>query len=238
MSTSALELNISAMLDDGTLASSASVALMIEQVEKAIVAAEKTAAEEQAKALDLTLSPDPNKARAARDEAVFQRDRLVAALPRLRELLANVYSLEEAAQWGAEYWRVKALVDAEAKKFAECRDLMTLLAERFASARAVDEQVHRVNASRPARVSGMHLDEVEVTARELQISTHAPSVIERTVLQTWEPGGRSLWPPARTIDPSVFAAPMHDPRLGADWWRFTDMRQQELIRRAEEAASR
>lgn len=236
MSTSVLELNIATMLDDGALVSSADVALMIEQVEGVIAVAEKMAAAEETKALDLTKSPDANKARAAMEETAFARDRLKAVLPKLQQQYATAYAAEEAVKLNAEHARIKAMVVAEAGKFARCRALMEQLAERFASAKAIDEEVSRFNISSPP---GYHIDGVEATARNLQISAHAPSVIDKTVLQTWEPGGRSLWPPPR--DPAVFAqlfAPVSDNGLsfpGGDWWRIAQEKNRQLLARAEAA---
>jgi len=221
MATSKLEKDIAAMLADGARASSANVAQMIERVEQVVAVAERTAAEEEVRALDLQKSPDPDKARTARDEVLFARDRLRAALPKLQQQLAATRAAEEAARWSAEYRRVRAMVEAEEKRFAECRDLMAQLAERFASARAIDEEVHRVNASSPP--GSMHLYGIELTARELQsFSTYTPSIIERAVLQTWEPGGRQLWPPPRRFDPSMFALVPYDPRFSWEWWKVAE----------------
>src|ERR1700722_11452663 len=114
MSTSVLELNIAAMLDGGALVSSADVALMIEQSERVIAVAEKMATDEEAKALDLTKSPDADKARATMEETAFARDRLKAALPKLQQQYASAYAAEEATRWAAEHTRIKALVEAEA----------------------------------------------------------------------------------------------------------------------------
>ncbi|MGO9401730.1 MAG: hypothetical protein ACLP19_28415 [Xanthobacteraceae bacterium] len=207
---------------------------MIEQVERVVAIAEKTAAAEEAKALDLVASPDGDKARAAVDEVAWACKRLRAQLPKLHQQYAAAYAKESQARWDAEHARIKALVEAEAKRFAECREYMQLVADRFAAAKAIEKEVVQFNISSPP---GMHIDGVELTARNLQsFSTHAPSVVDKTVLQTWEPGGRSLWPPPRVIDPAMFGpVPLHDVKYSDHWWENSQARQQILLERAEQA---
>ena len=63
-------------------------------------------------------------------------------------------------------------------------------------------------------------------------------MIERTTLQTWVAGGRSLWPPSRVIDPSMFGpVPLHDVKYTDHWWENSQARQEILLERATKAAS-
>jgi len=94
--------------------SSAEVAALIGEVETSVTAAEETAAEACACALDPTVL-DPS-ARTAAADAEFTRDRLQAALPKLQTRLAELQTAEAYARWVAEYDRVKPLRDAQGSR--------------------------------------------------------------------------------------------------------------------------
>jgi len=237
MSTSVLEKDIVAMLADGA-ASSASVASMIEKVERVVAVAERMAAAEKTKALDLTQTPDPTAALTAMEETAIARDRLVAVLPRLQQKYTALCAQEDRGHWEAEHARVKALVDAEAEKFAEVGDLLVRLAERFAAAKAVDEQVAHFNISSPP---GMHIDDVELVARNIQsFCRDWPSIIDKAVIPSWQPTSKLLWPPPRNAAAfaAMFAPVPFDPRYSPLWHEVSEAKQRELLRQAEEAAAK
>jgi hypothetical protein len=109
VSMSTLKERIATALTDKI--SSADVEALIIETEAAITAANAAAEAERSKALDPVGSPDPIKARAAMEGAAFTRDRLLAALPRLRARLKEAEVEEQLARWKPEYERVKAVRD-------------------------------------------------------------------------------------------------------------------------------
>ena len=88
MSTT-LEQRIATALSSDT--TSDVIALLITEIETAIVAADKAAEAEREKALDPLASPDAAKARTAMEDAAFVRDRLRTVLPRLQSRLQQVH---------------------------------------------------------------------------------------------------------------------------------------------------
>jgi hypothetical protein len=212
VSTSELEKKIATALADKDIASS-NLAALIAETETAIAAADQAAEAERDKALDPALSPDPNAAREAVEAAKFTRDRLRTLLPRLHEAQAAEY----AARWESEYERVEAKRDELARKYAEYPKLVAQLVDLFGSAKAVDEEVSRINGLAPP---GEHrrLRGVELTARGLEsFSTADPPIAKRVQLPDWAHSARMAWPPPRPFDPASFAPASFDRRLSADW---------------------
>jgi hypothetical protein len=93
---------------------SAKVEALIGEAEASVAAAEEAAAEARARALDPTVL-DPS-ARIAAADAEFTRDRLRAALPKLRTRLAKLQRAEAYARWVVDYDRVRPLRDALAEE--------------------------------------------------------------------------------------------------------------------------
>ena len=244
MNQPTVEKRIAAALADNDIVST-KLAALITEAETAIVQAETTAKTEHEKALDPALSPDLSKARAAKEDAEFAAARLRTLLPRLQLRLREVEVFEYAAQWDARYNRVEVQRDAEAKRFAECRDLMTQLGDRFASAKAVDEEIHRVNAEAP---TGEHrrLRGVELTARNREcFSRDNPPITDLAQLPEWENSGRMAWPPPQVplaVRYAMSIVPQYDPRYSADWAAALEAdnvrRQQNEARWREEEAAR
>jgi hypothetical protein len=117
--TMKLEPKIAAALADDAIASTA-LASLISETEAAINAADEAAEAERAKALDPVLSPDPNRARQAMEDAAFTRDRLRTVLPRLHERLRQSQEGEYLAQWRISYEALEVKRDALA---TQLRDL-------------------------------------------------------------------------------------------------------------------
>jgi len=222
MSVSKLEKDIVAMLAD-TRASSASVASMIEKVERVVAVAEKAAAAEEIKALDL--ETDPATARAARDEVVFARDRLRAALPKLQQQLASAYAAEDLAGWIAEYRALKVRRDAVALRFQRrYPELASELSDILAEVGALDEEIGELDGRSPP---GHHLDQIDVMA-----------LGSKVVLPPAMPGQAQMWPRPRRIDPAFFAPVHAGAAFGPDWVKVSEEKQRQLLRAAEEAAAR
>src|SRR6185437_5105787 len=81
----------------------ARLAVLTEETETAIGQAEVAAKAERQKALDPLSSPDPQRARAAAEDAEFRCERLRALLARLLARYGNVVAAEEAARWEVKY---------------------------------------------------------------------------------------------------------------------------------------
>jgi predicted transcriptional regulator len=212
VSTSELEKKIATALADKDIASS-NLAALIAETETAIAAADQAAEAEREKALDPALSPDPKAAREAIVAAEFARDRLRTLLPRLQEAQAAEY----AARWASEYERVQAKRDELARRYAEYPKLVARLVDLFGSAKALDEEVSRVNGSAPP---GEHrrLRGVELSARGLKsFSTADPPIAKGVQLPDWAHSARTVWPPPRPFDPASFAPVSFDRRLSAEW---------------------
>jgi hypothetical protein len=113
--------------------------------------AEEAAAEACAQALDPTVL-DPS-ARAEAADAEFIRDRLRAALPKLRTRLAELQKAEAYARWVAEYDRVKPLRDALAQELRELYpEFVTRLTDLLRRIQEVDAEVSRVSYAKPIDV--------------------------------------------------------------------------------------
>jgi hypothetical protein len=86
-----------------------------------------------------------------------------------------------------------------ARKYAEYPKLVARLIDLFESAKAVDEEVSRINGSAPP---GEHrrLLGVELTARSLEsFSTADPAVAKGVQLPDWVQSARTVWPPAANV---------------------------------------
>jgi hypothetical protein len=212
VSTSELEKKIATALANKDIGSS-NLAALIAETETAIAAADQAAEAEREKALDPALSPDPKAAREAIVAAEFARDRLRTLLPRLQEAQAAEYAERRAS----EYERVQAKRDELARRYAEYPKLVAPLVDLFGSAKALDEEVSRVNGSAPP---GEHrrLRGVELSARGLEtFSTADPPIAKGVQLPDWAHSARTVWPPPRPFDPASFAPVSFDRRLSAEW---------------------
>ena len=81
---------------------SSDLSQLLVEADAAITAADNTAEEERAKALDPALSPDPKVARQAMEDAAFTRDRLKTLLPRLQTKHREVADAEALTAWTTE----------------------------------------------------------------------------------------------------------------------------------------
>jgi hypothetical protein len=96
---------------------SSDLSQLIAKTDAAITAADETAEEERARALDPALSPDPKAARQAMEDALFSAGRLKTLLPRLQKRYEDLRAKEYAAAWSTDFKRVEALLNEAAEAF-------------------------------------------------------------------------------------------------------------------------
>ena len=123
-----LDARIAAAFADG--AKSNDVATLIKDTERGAASASDMAEQARNHALDPTLSGSELKdARECMDDAAFKRDRLQAALGKLRERLAQLKDQEENARRQVAYDKAEAVRDELAKELA---DLYPAFAQKLA----------------------------------------------------------------------------------------------------------
>jgi hypothetical protein len=223
--TMGIEQKISSALANPNIGSTGLTELITE-VAEAADAAEKSAAAEKEKALDLVSSPDIDKAHETLIAAELTRDRLKTILPKLRNRLAEALATEQYARWQVDYQRVEKMRDQTAEKFAhQYPELLDNLVALFHEAEEVDKECARVNSSAP-RGDHRRLDCVELTARGLNKFTHSqPSIAAAIQLPEWEQSSTLAWPPPQPSFAATYAAsmkPSFDPRFSADWWKVLE----------------
>jgi len=199
---------------------------LIGEVAEAADAAEKSAAAEKEKALDLIVSPDIDKAHETLVAAELTRDRLKAILPKLRHRLTEALAIERHARWLTDYQRAEKLRDQAAQKFArQFPELLDNLIALLREANEVDRECGRVNSSAP---NGEHrrLNLVELAARGLSKFTRSqPSIAATIQLPEWQQSSTFAWPPPEPSFAAAYAAamkPSFDPRYSADWWKVLE----------------
>jgi hypothetical protein len=195
------------------------VAILIAEVETAIVAADKAAEMERVKALDPLASPDAAKARASMEDAAFVRDRLRTILPRLQQRLNELRAAEHVARWEPDFRQVEAKRDELAQEYAATYPrLAAQFVDLFSRAEAVDREVSRINGSAP---SGEHrrLRQVELVARGLKGFTRGePSITNELSLPDWDQPTKLVWPPPQVpLAVQVAASMIQRPHPGANW---------------------
>jgi hypothetical protein len=209
------------------------VAILIAEVETAIIAADKAAEIEREKALDPLASPDAAKARAAMEDAAFTRDRLRNVLPRLQARLTELHAAEYAARWEPDFEQVQAQRDELAQGYAELYPkLAGQLVDLFERIEAVDKEVSRVNGSAP---EGEHrrLRQTELVARGLDNFSRADPPIT-VQLADWTNSAKMAWPPPKpSMAVEVATSMTYGSQPGANWWQESKDRAQAM--RAENA---
>jgi hypothetical protein len=195
-----LDERIAAAFADG--AKSNLVVALITDTELAAASASDMAEDARNRALDPTLSGTELKdARKCMDDAAFRRDRLQAALGKLRERLAELKDQEENARRQAAYDKAKAERDELAKELADLYPVVAQkLAELFTRVAANDRDIDYINKHTLPK-GAARLLEVECVARGLPgwvVNTlQIPRVINLLCLPPWEPRSHYLWPPGR-----------------------------------------
>jgi hypothetical protein len=151
---------------------STDIAALIAEVEAAAQAATEEAAKAHADALDPSVTVDTAKVASAVAAATLTRDRLQAALPRLRTRYTEVREQEDIAAWKADAEELEARRVALAVEFYKLLppELLKQIAERLHAMRAFDREIDALNHRRPDDRSVRSLDyATPELARELKL---------------------------------------------------------------------
>ena len=226
MSTTTLDKRIAAALASDT--TSADVAVMIAEVDAAILTAIDAAERERIRSYDPTIV-DAQKARQSRADAEFVRDRLQAALAALQMRLQELQAQEFLAQWRADYEGLKVERDALAAQLREVYPpYATKIAELFARIAVNDEALSRLHQARPAGVA-LHLLGAELVARGLDGFTRfEPSIASELKLPDWNQATKLAWPPPTpsiAVQVAADMARMLPPHAGANWHEKRETRE-------------
>jgi chromosome segregation ATPase len=167
---------------------SAAVTALIIEAEAAAVSVGELADRARERALDPTISTaDLDQARSESETAAFTRDRMKAAVVRLRHRLAELQRQEEQARRQAAYEAAKSERDQLAEELARVYPaLAAQLADLAKRIRANDATITSINRKLPARAE--RLDGAEVTARGLHIHVRhsVPRITSQMVLPAFE----------------------------------------------------
>jgi hypothetical protein len=194
-----LDARIAAAFADG--AKSNDVAALITDTEHGAASASHLAEQARNHALDPTLSgSELTDARKCMDDAGFGRDRLQAALKKLRERLAQLKYQEEHARRQVAYDKAKAVRDELANELA---DLYPAFAQKIVEllVRVVinDREIDDINRALPNGADRLLV--AELKARGLQgfyvNSVKAPRITDELCLPPWQPRSNYLWPPSK-----------------------------------------
>ena len=194
-----LDARIAAAFADG--AKSNDVATLIKDAEHGAASASDRAEQARNHALDPTLSGSELKdARECMDDAAFKRDRLQAALGKLRERLAQLKDQEENARRQVAYDKAEAVRDELAKELA---DLYPAFAQKLVEllVRVVinDREIDYINNHALPRGADRLLV-AELKARGLPWvanNVETPRITDHLNLPPWQPRSSYLWPPRK-----------------------------------------
>jgi hypothetical protein len=239
-----LEQRIADTLADGDATSAAIVALITE-AESAAQEAEAAAAKARADALNPTVVVDVAKVGAELASVELRRDRMRAALPKLREQLEVSRSREYEAAWLEDFKRVEGEVDALAAELTEAyTQTVARLTDILERIPALDAQVADVNSRAPPGVRDRLLG-VERTARHVDgfgINGLAELRTELKLPKFKSDGDRYqfAWPPPQ---PSLAAQMARAGGLavsgvwGPDWHEKIKERDRQIVAEIERAAA-
>ena len=183
-----LDARIAAAFADG--AKSNDVATLIKDTEHAAASASDMAEQARNHALDPTLSGfELTDARKCMDDAAFKRDRLQAAMEKLRERLAQLKDQEENARRQVAYDKAKAVRDELAKELADLYPAFAQkLAELLPRIAINDAEIEYINNHALPRGADRLLV-AELTARGLpgwvMNSVAEPRITDQLYLPPW-----------------------------------------------------
>jgi hypothetical protein len=195
-----LDARIAAAFADGAMSND--VAALINETEYGVASASEQAEHARNRALDPTLSGSELKdARECMGDAAFKRDRLQAALGKLRERLEELRYQEENARRQVGYDKAKAVRDELARELADlypafAQKLSDLLVRVVINDRELD---YINNHALPNGADRLLL--AELKARGLSgwfvNSIEAPRITNQLCLPPWQPRSNYLWPPRK-----------------------------------------
>ena len=161
------------------------VAALIAEVEAAAAAADAVAAKSREQALDPAIVIDVAQVSAEVTAAELTRDRLQAALPRLRARYTEVRRQEDVTKWKAEAEKLGARRDELRMEFARTLpvELIKRIAERLHAMREFDKEIDTLNRRRPD----------DRSVRPLAYAT--PEFARELKIPNMEKPGQFLWPP-------------------------------------------
>jgi hypothetical protein len=179
---------------------------LIVETEAGVVAADAAAKREREKSLDPSTSPsDAEQASKRASIAQLTRDRLRAALPRVRQRLAEALAQDRADKWHADADKVDGMVAAAAERLAGYQKVAEQIVALLDEAEAANKEAERVNHYAP---DGVHRRVEKVPMGHLK----------DLVLPDPVRPGRNLFPPHQPSFAAQYAASMQAPaHPGADW---------------------
>jgi len=236
MSNKTIEVRIADALKNDTTA--ADLAALLVEVEQALATAEQDAAATSKAAMDVTITPDPDRARASIELATLVVGRLQTALSHLQSRYQEAEASEFLSRWQADRDRVEVRRDKAAAEFSKSRELIERLAAIFSNAEAVDRDVSRINISAPS--GQRHLQQVELIARSLaSFNSSDRSIAASTTLLGFD--GKTAWPPRQQGLGVAMAQAMvtsaHDARYSDNWHGAADAQQRRLSREQQRLAA-
>jgi hypothetical protein len=228
-----LEQRIVSILANANAGSEAVIELLAE-VEAAIALSDQDISAMRAKALDLTVTPDPKAAHDCIVGSELVRDQLKTVLPKLRDKLTAALESERHDKWLSAYRNAKTERDALASEFADTYPAMvSQLVDLFGRIQQCDQKCAEVNSTASALV-GEHrrLVKTELHARDLEtFSRDRPEIAKTVVLPDFDISSRMRWPAkTSTSFAAEFASSMAAPYHPGQHWAAPEVQQQ---RRAE-----
>jgi hypothetical protein len=244
--SASLEQRIATALADPELGSE-SLARLIAEVEEAAQQADAAAAKARSDALDPAVVIDAAKVGAEVATAELRRDRLNAALPKLREAHQQAGERDYALAWWADFeatqGELNALAAELAKVYPDCVQRLVGILERIP---AMNARVDRVNLRAPGGV-GDRLESVEQLARG--VSGFGPNGLLSLTTELKLPkftfgddGDRYqyAWPPPQPSLAAQMAGLIAAPQggvYGPDWHEKIKERDRQIVAEAERAAA-
>jgi hypothetical protein len=199
-----LERRIAAAFGVGDTPTAAELGELI--AEATAAAADKVADEERKKALDPATVVDTQAASVAVMTAELMRDRLQAALPRLRHRLTKVEAQERYDRWLVDYEAIKAKHDAAAAELhALYAPFVVKMTDLLLQIEQIDAEVRRLTNAKPtdadaANGDGRNLRPVEAEARGVEgFRQEQASIVRDMKLPHWAVDAGFAWPPHRPM---------------------------------------
>ena len=133
------------------------------------------------------------------DDAAFKRDRLQAALGKLRKRLAQLKYQEENARRQVAYDKAKAVRDELANELA---DLYPAFAQKLVEllARVVvnDREIEHINKALPSGADRLLVAELKARGLPWVVNNvETPRITDQLNLPPWQPRSSYLWPPRK-----------------------------------------